>query len=370
MSRRVQRAAHHRWCRRCGWKRTYDTAGKADYAKRRHSCARWLAKASATQRGAARMAAVDRTPKPCLHKVAQHQHGTYACYTLDACRCLPCAAAVTAYENNRRRQNAYGRGDLVDADPVRAHVNALRAQGMGFKRIAQAAGVSNATMTKLLYGHYAPGPGGRDGRGELLRGPSKRVTKATARKVLAVGLDLADGRVVPADGSIRRVRALVAIGWSQARIASHLGIGRQNFHLGTGRRAQVTKVTADAVAALYDELSMRLPPETNQRERIAASRSRRYAKARGWLPPLALDDERLDDPTYLPGSIEPDAAVDAPELDLVAVERRLSGDRDVRLTRAEQQELVRLAVERGIPKAEIERRTGLNPNRTLRSDAA
>ena len=38
------------------------------------------------------------------------------------------------------------------------------------------------------------------------------------------------------------------------------------------------------------------------------SRARRYAKARGWLPPLALDDEYLDDPTYKPGSLAPDDA--------------------------------------------------------------
>jgi ParB/RepB/Spo0J family partition protein len=38
-------ATASRWCRTCGWKGTYSSVAKADYAKRRHSCARNLEKA-------------------------------------------------------------------------------------------------------------------------------------------------------------------------------------------------------------------------------------------------------------------------------------------------------------------------------------
>lgn len=56
-----------------------------------------------------REAQVDRIPKPCLHKHAQHEHGTLACYVLDKCRCLPCASANSTAESERQRQKAYGR---------------------------------------------------------------------------------------------------------------------------------------------------------------------------------------------------------------------------------------------------------------------
>ncbi len=85
----------------CGFAGSYDSDARAAYALRRHSCHRWLNKAASAARGRLRAAKVDRTPKPCLHKIADHQHGTYACYTLDACRCAPCCEAVKAYEQNR-----------------------------------------------------------------------------------------------------------------------------------------------------------------------------------------------------------------------------------------------------------------------------
>jgi hypothetical protein len=86
--------------------------------------------------------AVDRTPKPCLHKRVNHQHGTRLAYILDRCRCLPCAAANSTYELRRTRLKAYGRGTpsgWVDAAPVRAHVEQLCATGMGYKTVARTA---------------------------------------------------------------------------------------------------------------------------------------------------------------------------------------------------------------------------------------
>jgi hypothetical protein len=73
---------------------------------------------------------VDRTPKPCQHPRANHQHGTRLAYMLDRCRCLPCSAANSAYETRRVQLKAYGRGTptgLVDATPARTHVEKLQA---------------------------------------------------------------------------------------------------------------------------------------------------------------------------------------------------------------------------------------------------
>lgn len=284
--------SHHRWCRRCGWKGTYDSPGRANYSKRQHSCERQLARAAAHARGQQRQDSVDRTPKPCHHPRADHQHGTRACYVCDRCRCLPCAKANAEAEQQRERAKAYGRYDkYIDAEPVRAHVRALSARGMGWKRVAAAAGVSTSSMWKLLYGKR---------RADGTQKPSARILRTNGERLLAVRLDVADGALVHHPvGVTRRMQALVALGWSQQKLATRLGISRSNFRL-TSYQWAITSGTAARAIALYDELSMQLPPQEHHRDKIAASRARGYAAQRGWVPPLAWDDDTIDDPDAAP----------------------------------------------------------------------
>ncbi|MCH8613436.1 helix-turn-helix domain-containing protein [Arsenicicoccus dermatophilus] len=227
-------------------------------------------------------------PAPCLHTHTTHQHGTHACYVLDRCRCQPCRAAAAEYERKRVRRNAYGRANLIDAGPVRDHVHALQAAGLGRRRIAELAGVSSSVLTNLLYPTAD-------------REQSSRVTRATAEKVLAVRAApaaAAAGARVSSVGTRRRLQALVAVGWSQAKLAERLGVTRSAInHIVAGASGHVTNATAQAVICLYDELWDQAPPQGNHRDRIAASRTRSYAKARGWAPPLAWDDDAIDDPS-------------------------------------------------------------------------
>jgi hypothetical protein len=161
------------------------------------------------------MGTVDRTPKPCSHKNTTHVHGTYACYSLDQCRCRPCVDAVTSYERTRTRQTAYGRWQpYVDASPARQHVEELRAAGMGLKLIARHSGVAHGALAKLIYG---------DAQRRLA--PSKRIRPETERKILAVQatIDTLGATVhVDATGTRRRLQALVAVGWSQSQLARRL----------------------------------------------------------------------------------------------------------------------------------------------------
>lgn len=339
-------------CTECPFDRTYSSQAFADRGFNRHSCDRHRAHAAQVVEALAREAGRDRTPKPCLHKQANHQHGTYACYVLDHCLCLPCSTANSEYEAARVRQQAYGRWNgLVDAEPARQHVRELMAQGMGMKRIVAVSDVAQGQLWKLLYGKK---------RADGTRTPSKRITPRAEAKILAVRLDLADGARVDSTGAVRRIQALVALGWSQSKICVRLGIQRSNFtDISQGRRTEITVAYDKAVRALYAEWSMQLPPQAGHRDRIAASRSRNYAKAAGWVPPLAWDDDQLDDPTAVPGAVE------AVDMDPVRVQRRMYGDKDVRLNTAEKAELVRRMIANGVPKNDIERRTGVNPHRVL-----
>lgn len=352
-------------CDCCGWRQ--QTASKTEQlaalAYRNHSCDKQRHRAEAAARVAAREAAIDRSPQPCRHPRAQHQHGTHACYTQDRCRCLPCAAANTAYEAHRRRQAAYGRwAPYVDADTARRHVQGLVAQGMGLKRISVVSGVPQSALSKLLYGQR---------RADGTRVPTARIRPQTETKLLGTQVDLAAGARVPAVGTVRRLRALVALGYSMNSLARRLGRDPSRFGVLIHGHVGTTRATADAVRAIYDELSMKPPTTADHRSRIAVSRARQYATAHGWASPLAWDDDAIDHPAALP-QMSPDATADdlgqaaghdVDDVDEVAIVRRIHGDKGVRLTPAEAAEVVTRMRAADWSVAAIERHTGLNPHR-------
>jgi hypothetical protein len=221
-------------------------------------------------------------------------HGTRARYAHGpgpgkgpGCRCAECSAANRAVGNQRSRAILYGRWQpYVDAGPVREHLRALAEAGIGHRRVGELAGVSPGSLSKILYG----GPGNRP--------PSKRVRPQTAAAILAVRPapeQLAPSALVDITGTRRRAQALAATGWSQARLARELGLTAANF-CAMLRRDQVTAATARAVGELYDRLWNRPPPEHDQRTRIAVARARNRAEREGWAPPLAWDDDQIDDP--------------------------------------------------------------------------
>ncbi|MGH4000388.1 MAG: hypothetical protein ACRDTJ_23335, partial [Pseudonocardiaceae bacterium] len=188
----IRRATRRHRCARCGFEQTYENAGanEARYWFSKHSCLKHEMASLRAFLAAEREAAIDRTPKPCLHKIANHQHGERATYVLDKCRCIPCSKANTEAENWRHRQKAYGRyTKYVNAMPVREHIQALRDAGMGLKTIAKRAGIGTGTMSKIVYGVYAPGTGGRNGKGDLIRPPARRVLRETAEKLYALDPD-------------------------------------------------------------------------------------------------------------------------------------------------------------------------------------
>lgn len=221
------------------------------------------------------------------------RHGTIAGYKVDGCKCGDCMKAHRDYANYRHRQIAYGRWHpFVAAGPIRDHVNSLQASGLGWKRIAYLADLSTSTVWKLLYG---------DPHRNMA--PSKRVRRETAEKLLSVStsLDVLGGAsTVDSTGTRRRIQALIAIGWSQRRLAERIGMAPNNFARVLHHSKQVQASTARAVRDLYEELWSAPPPLRNRQDQIAVARARSYASARGWVPPLAWDDETIDDPSAGP----------------------------------------------------------------------
>jgi len=344
-------------CPDCGYTSTAKTAGMAHYALRRHSCDQHRIRLARAARVAARQTA-SGPEQPCTHN-GRHPHGHRNRYVIDKCRCRACRDAAAEYERMRTRQTAYGRWQpYVDAQPVRDHINALRAQGMGWKRVAEVAVVEPSVLWKILYGARTRG-----------MGPSKRVREATAQRLLAVRLDLRAGAYIDGTGTRRRLQALVALGWSQSRLATLMGMEARN--LGTvihdRRGGRVTAATAAKARALYDDMWDRLPQSGGRWEKLAIANAKSAAVRHGWVPPLAWDDDTIDDPDASP-AVPVDE--DDTDVDPIAVARAIAGDPSPTMTRRERAEAVRQMHAVGLDATQIGQRLRVSPRTTLRDRKA
>lgn len=284
-------------CTDCGWTgspRGYRSQAQADFAYRQHSCEKTRRDRASAARGRAADAAVDRTPKTCGHKVANHQHGTYVMYKLDHCRCLPCTAACSQYNADRGRRQAYGTWEpFVDARPATEHLRALSAAGMGYKRVAAAAGLDASHVYPLLWGRPDRNGGA----------PRTKARRATVEAILAVPMptvdDLGATVIVDPTGTRRRLEALIALGWTVQRLADDHGLDRQALDSAL-LHVPVQARTARAVRAMFEAVGDTPPPQGTRWERAAATRSRNLAAARGWVVPAEWDEADLDDPYAAP----------------------------------------------------------------------
>ncbi|WP_145503194.1 hypothetical protein [Streptomyces sp. CFMR 7] len=174
---------------------------------------------------------------------------------------------------------------MTDAEPVARHVRELMAAGVSYARIAAAAGVNVSTVNHLLYGR-------------VHRPRAKRITIRNARLILAVDVSqVTTGRVDPT-GTQRRLQALMAVGWPAVHLGHTLSL-HPSYVRELQRRPQVYSTTAHAMAVAYNRLWNK-QPERHGISAQAANRSRNYARAKGWPPPAAWDDDVIDDPKAAP----------------------------------------------------------------------
>lgn len=93
---------------------------------------------------------------------------------------------------------------------------------------------------------------------------------------------------VPATGFARRVRALMAIGYTMRQISAELGMANGNLSSKLHKNGTVQRATHERMVALYARWHM-LPQSGMQ-----ADRTKRMATRRGWAPPLAWEDIDAD----------------------------------------------------------------------------
>lgn len=183
------------------------------------------------------------------HTCQRDHKPSSTCYVGCKCRCDDCRAAIAANERRRTRAKAYGTFQpYVDAEPVRLHVRALMAPkvgstaGMGWKRIAEVAGVPSGVMTKLLYGDATRG-----------MPPSRRITRANAEKILGVEMLLADGATVQAGPTRRKLNAMIEGGFTKAELGRYItgDVRTRSLQIVPTGRGRTTVATARKVEKLY-----------------------------------------------------------------------------------------------------------------------
>jgi hypothetical protein len=169
---------------------------------------------------------------PPRERWADAPHGTRLRH-ISGCRCLACRAAHSRDVSRYRRLSLTGKGNpLVSAEPMRAHLLALRRVGVGYKRAATMAKVGHTTVFRVL------------------SGDKTQVRKRTSEAILALPLSpalLAPSTLIDAGPTWRLVRRMLADGYPALRIARFLG--QQGSGLQIGKRKVEVK-TAEKVRAL------------------------------------------------------------------------------------------------------------------------
>ena len=235
------------------------------------------------------MTAFDKPTAPneeCRHPRARHWHGTYLSFLRDGCRCDLCAAAHRRNNKMTTYRTVTGTHSYTDAESAREHVRQLL-ETLTISQIEQRSGV-HRTAIRVLIGDV---PG---------RPASKRITKRTEAALLAVTgerVGAEDHGLVDGTGTVRRLQALMALGWCRRWLEARLTMSTRTGWLLTRTPGPhlVTVGLRDRVIATYNDIAMTPPPATRY-----AARTRNLARAAGWPPPLAWDDDTIDDPKARP----------------------------------------------------------------------
>lgn len=256
----------------------------------------------------------------------EHKHGqTGTCYQQHRCRCEACRARRAKDERQRAHRAKLGQTQkFVNAIITVPRIMQLQREGWTYSDIETVSGVSVPTIQRIMCGK------------------TKRVEQETADAILGTLPEMRgrapEPRTVDATGTIRRLRALVAVGWTFWAISERAGHAK-TWALQVTHSTVVTTATRDLIAAVYDDLWDAPPPQETPRERQTVARSRRLAERNGWGSPLSWDDDTIDDPGAEP------AIPTVEELWASVIDSALAGERP-KLTPEQRREVVATLNER------------------------
>ncbi len=122
---------------------------------------------------------------------------------------------------------------------------------------------------------------------------------ATAVKLQSLTADDLKGYRWDATGSRLRLRSLVAMGHSAARIARALGRDGGSVRAVLRDQETVSYCFRESCIKLWECWWDKTPPVNNGAQRAAMTKARQMAERKGWCCPAALDEDELDYPGYM-----------------------------------------------------------------------
>jgi len=180
-------------------------------------------------------------------------------------------------EQHYRRRVRMGHFRYRPAAPVREHVDGLRALGWTWQQTADAAGVS----AWVAY--------------HVSTGRTHQVLTESRDALLAVPLVPREShRGVDSTGTRRRVQALAWMGWPVREVAAMAGTTAATLRTLILPTRRPSYSLARRVVDVYERISHVPGPS-----RITAGK----ARGLGFAPPLAWDDETIDDPKARPAGV-------------------------------------------------------------------
>lgn len=253
--------------------------------------------------------------------------------------------ATLRYQKQWRLERGRGLYRTVTADTVREHLRDLLRGEASLRGIAEVSGVPTSVVARISSGRQPT----------VTRRVSSALMKITPHDLTA--RPNAAG-FVPKVGAVRRIRALQAIGHCARDIAEATTLTEREVYLVVNQAGRwITQARWEAVAQAYDRLSM-TPGRSVKARSIAA--------AAGYPPPLAWDDDAIDDVHATPTGISAEAGDGVGDVDEVAVQAVMSGRRPVGLRQDERVEALRRLVDHGWSDEAIADRLGVCSRTVLR----
>lgn len=233
------------------------------------------------------------------------------------CKCDPCQRAGRRADKEGWVRRSRGISGEVPVTTASEHVRMLIDSGRTITGIAEETGLDWDTVQRVL----------NRTRDSILR--------STSEKLLTVKPLPDDEALTDSTGTVRRVRALIAVGHSQQTLSDEVGCAFTYVtSLAYGRRPTVTMALARSVKQAYDKLSMTMG---------SSVRGRLKARRLGWHGPLAWDDDTIDNPAAIPHPLvdhagfwsEAEKPLHEADVDQVVVSRFVKGFKLERFTDAE-----------------------------------
>ena len=256
------------------------------------------------------------------------------------------AGGSTCDQSRAPRQ---GGSALIDVAEIQMHLLYLQRCGVSQRAVAEISAVAEPTVARIL------------------TGTQRRVRRDIAGRLISTSPRdtydrVSDDGFVPRIGAQRRVRALFALGWTDRALTDRTGTPAGSFRAVAGRhdRRWISARWWRLVATTYDELwDQPGPCEPNRR------RAARY----GWDPPMAWDEEGIDDPLAGPWTTGQEAESDL-VVDGVAVDRAVNGTGAGTLNPAELVAAVERLADQALSDQQIAHRVNRTPRHIQRVRAA